>query len=374
MKILYNLGGADYNVIKHCTEKTKKQYRNLGWSVILCTIVAFISGADITHQYTETTWIVVAGAFLYATLIFSFDYFLVSNPGTKFGWLRMVVAAATVVLGSLALMVMLCQSKIDNKVRLENVSKITTCDTVYQAAKALRYENHNAKMNEKEHYHTTVCYVEAQKGYAGRSYDRKHKYCITQDSLLNIEKAALDSTETAYFTTYEIERNALEQMTSNDFFEKAAYLPGIFKTNWLTLLVAIAAFVIMAYIETQSLILKFSLDPNDKYRQAEAEHETNCKEHISQRLKKMQEHNERMNGHHTDKSYHAEVSKWGNDMLDQTLKKAPLSYKLNEYKRILKENGMPELADEINSIQSAVSNGSEADKLMQNLLHKINRN
>lgn len=372
--LIYKLGGADYNVIQHCTEDTKKQYRNLGWSVLLCTLIAFISGVDITLQYTETTWIVILGAVLYATLIFSFDYFLVNNPGTKFGGIRVVVAAATVVLGSLALMVMLCQSKIDNKVRMENVHKITSCDSTYQAAKALRYESHYAKITQKEHYHSAVCYVEGKNGYAGRNYDRKHKYCITQDSLLSLEKAALDSTEAAYFATYQIERNALEQLTSNDLFEKASRLPSIFKTNWVTLLVAIAAFIIMAYIETQSLMLKFSLNPNDEYRQAIKQHTLNCALYTYRRLKKMQEHNDRINGLLTDKTYHAVVSEWGKDMLDQTLKKVPLNYKLSEYKRILEENGMTELADEINIIQRAVSNGSDTDKLMQNLLHKINRN
>ena len=156
-RIIYSLGGADYNVIQQLqTDDSKKPYRNLGWSIIQCTGIAFISGADITHQYTQSVPIIIAGAILYATIIFSFDYFLVNNHNSKFIWLRVVVAVATVVLGSLALMVMLCQSKIDNKIRLENVGKITVCDTTYQAAKELRYQNLNTKIEEKEHYRTAV--------------------------------------------------------------------------------------------------------------------------------------------------------------------------------------------------------------------------
>ena len=96
--IIYNLGGADYNVIQHCTEDTKKQYRNLGWSVILCTLIALISGADFTHQYTSSVPITVAGALLFGTLVFSFDYFLINSNSTStfFKLLRIPVAVANV--------------------------------------------------------------------------------------------------------------------------------------------------------------------------------------------------------------------------------------------------------------------------------------
>ncbi len=374
--IIYNLGGADYNVIQHCTEDTKKQYRNLGWSVILCTLIALISGADFTHQYTSSVPITIAGALLFGTLVFSFDYFLINSNSTStfFKLLRIPVAVANVLLGTLALMVMLTQSKIDNKILLENTGKITKCDSTYQISKLQRYEAYENKVTDKDHYHNTVCFPEAQNGYAGTNYGKKHTYCITQDSLLSIEKVALDSAEVPFFKTYSVEREALGKLTSNDIFEKGNYLPAIFKENWVALLIALCVFIIATYVETQSLIIKFSLDPNDEYHQDLAKFKANHKLKSDQRLKTMQDHNDKMSELKTEKQNTDDLSKWAEEKIASTLKKAPLAYKLNEYKRIFREQGMPELSDEIANVQNAISNGSDMDKVMSHLINKINQN
>ena len=375
-KFIYSLGGADYNVIQHSTNDTKKQYRNLGWSVILCTLIALISGADFTHQYTSSVPITVAGALLFGTLVFSFDYFLINSNSTStfFKLLRIPVAIANVLLGTLALMVMLTQSKIDNKILLENTGKITKCDSTYQLSKLQRYEAYENKMTDKDHYHNTVCFPEAQNGYAGTNYGKKHTYCITQDSLLAIEKVALDSAEVPFFKTYSVERDALGKLTSNDIFEKGNYLPAIFKENWVALLIAICVFIIATYVETQSLIMKFSLDPNDEYHQDLAKFKANHKLKSDQRLKTMQDHNDKMAELKTEKQNTDDLTKWAEEKIASTLKKAPLNYKLNEYKRIFREQGMPELSDEIANVQNAISNGSDMDKVMSHLINKINQN
>lgn len=376
LKFIYSLGGADYNVIQHSTNDTKKQYRNLGWSVILCTLIALISGADFTHQYTSSVPITVAGALLFGTLVFSFDYFLINSNSTStfFKLLRIPVAVANVLLGTLALMVMLTQSKIDNKILLENTGKITKCDTTYQLSKLQRYEAYENKMTDKDHYHNTVCFPEAQNGYAGTNYGKKHTYCITQDSLLAIEKVALDSAEVPFFKTYSVERDALGKLTSNDIFEKGNYLPAIFKENWVALLIALCVFIIATYVETQSLIMKFSLDPNDEYHQDLAKFKANHKLKSDQRLKTMQDHNDKMAELKTEKQNTDDLTKWAEEKIASTLKKAPLNYKLNEYKRIFREQGMPELSDEIANVQNAISNGGDMDKVMSHLINKINQN
>jgi len=376
LKFIYSLGGADYNVVQHSTNDTKKQYRNLGWSVILCTVIALISGADFTHQYTSSVPITVAGALLFGILVFSFDYFLINSNSTNtfFKLLRIPVAIANVLLGTLALMVMLTQSKIDNKILLENTGKITKCDSIYQLSKLLRYEAYKNKVTDKDHYHNTVCFPEAQNGYAGTNYGKKHTYCITQDSLLAIEKVALDSAEVPFFKTYNVEKEALGKLTSNDIFEKGNYLPTIFKENWVALLIALCVFIIAAYVETQSLIMKFSLDPNDEYHQDLAKFKANHKLKSDQRLKTMQDHNEKMAELKTEKQNTDDLTKWAEEKISSTLKKAPLSYKLNEYKRIFREQGMPELSDEIANVQNAISNGSDMDKVMSHLINKINQN
>ena len=68
------------------------------------------------------------------------------------------------------------------------------------------------------------------------------------------------------------------------------------------------------------------------------------------------------------------MTKWAEEKIAKKKKKAPLAYKLNEYKRIFREQGMPELSDEIANVQNAISNGSDMDKVMSHLINKINQN
>lgn len=373
---IYSLGGADYNVIQQCTANTKKQYRNLGWSVILCIFVAFISGADFTHQYTSSIPLTVAGGLLFAIFVFSFDYFLINSNSTNtfFKLLRVPVAIANVVLGTLALMVLLCQSKIDNKILLNSTSKITACDSNYQKAKLQRYFDYNTKVKTKEDYHNSVCFKEAKNGYAGANYFKKHAYCRIQDSILNIEKANIDSTEIAFSNTYKLEREALSKLTNNDFFQKCQYLPSIFSENWITLLVAICVFIITSYIEIQAMAMKMSQNPNDEYHQDLEKYITYHKSKSEQRLKSMQDHRDKMDELINEKENTEDLAKWAQEKVVSTLKKVPLIYKLKEYKRIFAEQGMPELCEEVDNILIAITNGSDIDKAMHQLINKINQN
>jgi len=76
-KFIYSLGGADYNVIQHCTQYTKMRYLILGWTVILCTGLAIISAWIICRLFTPNYSICSPVALLWTTAIFSFDFFLI---------------------------------------------------------------------------------------------------------------------------------------------------------------------------------------------------------------------------------------------------------------------------------------------------------
>ncbi len=375
-KFIYTTGGAQPNVIQHCNEDTQKQYKNLGWSVVLCTGIAGISGADITHQYTPSITITVLGAVFFALLTFSFDYFINTSNSNKIApkLLRIPVALANVCIGTAALMVMLNQTKIDSKLRLQNTNKITVCDTTYQYEKTQRYDSYMAKKKERDQYYTDVCLPEAKNGYPGKEFQRKFQLCKTTDSSLSIEKALLDSAETAFYQTYQTYKEALKAVNTASFPEKCAELPSIFKENWFTLLIAICVFIVSFYIECQSLIMKFSINKNDAYHTTLTLYNTLHKTNLEDRLKKMTEHLLKLNRLKTDQINTDEITKWATDKLNSTLTKAPVHYKLNEYKRILNENGMQELSSEIANIQNTITDTSDMEKAMNHLINNINRN
>lgn len=266
-KLLFRLGGADYDVIQHNSSNIRTQYLNLAFSLLLSTVFAFIGGWDICQQFTPEKIFCFSVATLWATAVFSFDYFLINSGKVSFfaKYIRIPVGISNVLITITALFVLANQSSIDSNLRLRGSSQITQCDTSYQNEKQVHYAGLNAKKAQQEQYHIERCIPEAKNGYPGKEYLKKHSLCITADSIIAKEKGQLDSAEVAFYTTYITNRDAIKATTTNDFFRKAKELIPIFKENYFTLFLAICALIFLVYIELQSILLKWNIDPNDEY-------------------------------------------------------------------------------------------------------------
>lgn len=285
-KFIYRLGGADYEVIQHNSSNIKTQYKNLAFSLLLSTVFAFIGGWDICHQFTTNKIFCFGVATLWATAVFSFDYFLInSGKVSAFSkYIRIPVGISNVLITITALFVLANQSTIDSNLRLLGSNEITKCDTTYQNEKQERNASLNAKKAEQELYHKERCLPEAKNGYPGKEYMKKHSLCITVDSLMAKEQEQLDSAEVAYHTTYTTTRDAIKGTTTNDFFRKAKELIPIFKDNYFTLFLAICALIFLSYIELQSILLKFNIDPNDEYHISLRDYNTNRKAAVATQM------------------------------------------------------------------------------------------
>lgn len=266
-KFIYRLGGATYDVIRHTSPDTRTRYSNLGYSLLLSAALAFVGGYDIAHQFTAVAYYCAAVGIMWAMAVFSFDYFLINGGIVNgfFKYIRVPVGLANVFITTTALFVLLNQSTIDSNIRLTNAAKITACDNTYLTNKEGRYNNISERKNNILQYHNDRCEPEARNGHPGKEYDKKHALCITTDSLITIETAKLDSTEKTYYSAYQTEKEALQGITSNNFFAKAKLLPGILNDNILVLVLAICLFIFLSYIELQAILMKFSLDSNDEY-------------------------------------------------------------------------------------------------------------
>lgn len=266
-KKIYRMGGATFDVIKHCSPDIQTVYSNLGFSLIFCTLWASIAGFEICRQFTTQLVPCFCVGTLWAAAVFTFDYFLINSKNLKgvFKWVRIPVGLANVMISVTSIFVLLNQSTIDSNLRLLGSNEITKCDTTYQNEKQERYASLNAKKAEQEQYHKERCLPEARNGYPGKEYMKKHSLCITADSLLAKEQTQLDSAEVAYHTTYTTTRDAITGTTTNDFFRKAKELIPIFKDNYFTLFLAICALIFLSYIELQAILLKYNIDPNDEY-------------------------------------------------------------------------------------------------------------
>lgn len=281
--IIFRLAGVDYNVIKNCSRDTKAKYQNLGLSLILTSALAFIGGFDVAHQFTPSVCGCVAVGFLWATAVFSFDYFLMNsgNISPFFKIIRVPVGFANVFITITALFVLLNQATIDSTLGLANSSKIAAVDDAYLAAKKVRYDAYNTKKARIEEYHQRSCMPEALNVRPGKLYDAKHSLCITTHTELQNELSKLDSLETEYNNAYQTNRQALADVKYNDFFVKAKQLPAIFKGNYFMAILAACAFLFLGYIELQCIILKFSIDGNDEYHTNLTRYNEGRREHLS---------------------------------------------------------------------------------------------
>ena len=266
-KIIYRMGGATYDVIRYCSPDIKTRYSNLAFSLILSTVLAGVGGYDIAHQFTTDMAFCVAVAILWGLAVFSFDYFLINGGAVNgiFKYIRIPVGSANIFITITALFVLLNRSTIDSNIRLANADKVTKSDSSYLSGKEGRYTEVVQKKKNSEMYHQKNCVQEALNGHPGPEYDKKHALCTTTYAEIAQEAAKLDSAETTYYTAYQTEKEALQSVTSNDFFAKAKLLPGILTANKLILILAVCLFIFLGYIELQSILMKFAISSEDEY-------------------------------------------------------------------------------------------------------------
>lgn len=280
MKIIkntfYRLGGADYDVIRDCSKKTKVQYQNMALALMLTVVVAFIGGFDVVHYYTESTPIRIAVATLWALATFSFDYFLINSGVTKpfFKYLRIAVGLTNIFITITALFVLLNQTTIDSQIALTKSDALKTIDETYLKAKEGRYSAVETKKKEAEKYNSEVVLPEARNGYPGPKHDQKKAVYTDLVKAVNEEISKLDVKEEQYFNSYQTERKAVEDKLSNDFTAKAKLLPEIISNGgWMSYILSFCLFVFLSYIDLQAISMKFSISNDDEYHVAEKAHE-----------------------------------------------------------------------------------------------------
>ncbi|MDP2089486.1 MAG: transglutaminase domain-containing protein [Flavobacteriaceae bacterium] len=280
MRTFYRLAGVDYKIIQNCNSDTKTKYLNLSFSILLTTLFAFIGGVDIALQFDLHILASIVVGLLWATAVFSFDYFLINggHVSSFFKWVRVPVGFANIFITITALLILLNKATINSTIGLQNADKISTLDSTYLSNKENRYDLLNGKKVKIEEYHQESCIPEAMDVLPGPKYRIRHSLCETTTKNLEKETSNLDSLETSYFNSYQHNRAALVQIKSNDFFAKAKMLPDIFKANNFVLILALCAFIFLGYIELQSIMLKFSMNENDDYNISRARYDENRKE------------------------------------------------------------------------------------------------
>lgn len=291
LKLFYRLSGTDYQVIKLCSPDTRAKYGNLVFALLLTTLLSFIGGGDVARQFTDSITVIAVVAFLWALAVFSFDYFLINggNVHAAFKLIRIPVGISNIAITVTALLIMLNQATIDNKIRMGNTIAVTACDSSYQQAKEQRYADYNDGLKKISAYHNQNCLREASNGYPGPKFALLHAVCIQTNKDLEADRKRLDSVETGYRNSWQLKRDAYTAAQSNDFFAKAELLPSIITAHPAMKYLTIAMVIFLFYIELQAVLLKFSISRADDYHTNLAKHHANESNHADASLNNVAE-------------------------------------------------------------------------------------
>lgn len=274
--IFFRLGGADYDVIKNCSKRTRFRYLCLALALILATVLAFIGGFDIAHQFTPVLYINLGVAILWGLITFSYDYFIVNGAhgGGFLKYLRIIVGLANIIITIAALFVLMNQARIDSQITLDNSEAIKTLDDEYLRAREVRYKAVTEKKAAAEKYNSEVVLPEARRGYPGPKYEEKKAAYDVMIGSTNAETEKLNTAEEPYLSAYQAKRTAIVSITSNDFFSKVRMLPQVLQSGgWASILLAICLFIFLSYVDLQAISIKLSMSDNDEYHKAEKAHE-----------------------------------------------------------------------------------------------------
>ncbi len=370
---IYNLGGADSNVIQHNTFSVRVKYFLKAFSFTVSLPIVFFGWYELATIFTLSIWIKVGLPFLITYAIFHLDLSLLfSDSSRSHTMLRWGVALSNNIL---CVLFVLLNLNIDavQKVNYDEHQKIIyKTDSTYHAEQVARYSNLVAMQTQRDEYDKKICVPQSLRKMAGLRYANGHKLCENRDSVIAMERTRLDTIEAKYYQIYQQEREQIA--TKNDVFDKLdTLLTEVLPQSVSKILTSILFAFFLLCLETSPLLLHLA-SRNDEYHQELAKFQANHKLKSDQRLKTMQDHNDKMAELKTEKQNNNDLTKWAEAKIASVLKKAPLNYKLNEYKRIFREQGMPELSDEIANVQNAISSGGDVDKIINHLMNKINQN
>jgi hypothetical protein len=280
--VIYRLGGADHWILEECSSRTQIKYLIFAIALVFSVTLAFIGGFDVAQQYVPSVasmgtriWIGIAAGTLWAALTFYLDFGLMNVSGGRVvsTLIRGISGIASVCITITALLILLNQSKIDNKITLESSTKIDAVDKEYLDAKKERYKLVSAKKALAEKYNEDVVLAEANRGYPGPRYNDKKAAYDVMIAAVEEERKSLEEKEGAYTTQYDNKRQALVSLESADFMTKVDKLfEVILASGYFSIFIIGCVYIFFASIELGALTLKTTISEDDEYHTKEKDY------------------------------------------------------------------------------------------------------
>jgi hypothetical protein len=371
--ILFIIAGVIPEVIRICDKREQVKYKNLAWALILTTVMAFIGGCDIARQFCENTAVILGVGGFWAIAVFSFDYFLMCSDDVAltFKIIRFPVGIANVAITTVALMVLLNQSSIDNTLALRGAGAVSNLDSGYFAGKNARYAGYEVEKRNIAAYHREHCMPEAGNGYPGPKYDQLHAVCIETQKKLTGDVARLDNQEASYRSSWQLKRKAQLNLKHNDFFSKADLLPEIIRSHASMIFLVTAMTLVLLYIEVQALIMKLSVKHDDQYHQHLATYQQGKAENAKLKLEDMVAMDKGTRQRELEAAEAERERKGFRTKMDQVHEVAKREYEAVEAKAIYTEKGYEESAAAVDNIMNEFIRTARPNPLItpENIFH-----
>lgn len=372
----YSLAGVDYNnVARHCPPSARAKYKSIILSLMFPISLAMLAGWDIATSFGMNLKSALLVGIAYSILIFILDVSILNYGTTSLGLKLLRISAAIInnIIASIFLLVLLNGAAISTLIKNKNTAELLASDQKYLTEKENRYASYENSRNHLAKYHSERCEPEARNGRPGPQYFGKHSFCVAEEEKLLVLKQSLDSAEALYHSSY-IQRNTeIKGRNFNDPFTKVEYLYKQFATNKVSLILGILIFTLTLTLELLPIMLKYGINPDTcEIVTAQKLYDALLKANLKTRLSNAITHKEKNQNITSRTNEAAEKKRLGNKALQEVEKLIPMHYKASEFKRVFRENGLYELANEVSELQRLLTSEDEIDSLLNKIVSNKN--
>jgi hypothetical protein len=258
--------GLNKKAFINCPREVRRAFNNTVLAWVAVSLMGAFTGFDIGHNFTsDTTYLVIAS--IVGCLFVGFvDYLFISSRESGFiaGTFRFFFAVFVIALAAVSALGLLFSNDIDNKLNGSNTDEIAVLDSTHNKRMNDLFSDIEKQEDEVEGYHQNVCVPEANRGFAGDVYDKKHAFCINRKQEIEEQREPLEAKAELVTNIYNSKRADLTNYKAG-ISQRYKALYDLAMEDNVKLILAIAIFAILLFFDLQALVYKLSIPKDNEY-------------------------------------------------------------------------------------------------------------
>lgn len=266
--IYSRLLGLDIKALELTSAKTKRNYLNLGYSLIFVALLSIASGVKIMSLFTSNTPLLALGGMITFGIVFFMDYLLVSSSTNLLGGLtRFLFGVLNSAVSATCLLLLINNTDIEDYKESISKNQMTALKNDYETGYKDRYKVYNEQVNDNENYRKTIVEPEALNGYAGKVHEMKNAPYLLRKAELQKMKKGLDSVENSSFRKeYQDELDKLNKQEKMGLFEQIDIMfSKVIPRSTSSIVFGFIIATLLLILELSVLIFKQSISKENDY-------------------------------------------------------------------------------------------------------------